>query len=150
MKILLVDDDGDMIHVVLPALTSLRDAEVHVAHGGPEALEYATEWGSVDLLITDVVMKPMDGFTLRHEVEKLSPGVKTIFMTGYDLADYADYMTGAQVLTKPFEIAALRAGWWSIIFHRRPEPRRSPPPPRPPNPSLCDCSRERSWGITRS
>ncbi|MGB8354842.1 MAG: SUMF1/EgtB/PvdO family nonheme iron enzyme [Chthoniobacteraceae bacterium] len=108
MKILLVDDDGDMIHAVLAALTSLHDAEVHVAHGGPEALEYAKEWGMVDLLITDVVMKPMDGFTLRHEIEKLSPGVKTIFMTGYDLAEYADYTVGAQVLAKPFETAFLR------------------------------------------
>jgi len=109
VKILLVDDDGDMIHVVLPSLTSLLDAEVHVAHGGPEALEYAREWGSVDLLITDVVMKPMDGFTLRYEVEKLSPAVKTIFMTGYDLADYADYIAGAQIISKPFEISSLRA-----------------------------------------
>ena len=107
MKILLVDDDGDMIEVVLPVLTSRSDVEVHVAYSGKEAIDYAAGWGTVDLLITDVVMKPMDGFTLRKEIESLFPGVKTIFTTGYNLEDYSEFTRGCQVLTKPFDAASL-------------------------------------------
>jgi len=109
VKILLVDDDGDMIEVVLPVLISMPEVEVHVAYGGREAIDYAKGWGSMDLLITDVVMKPMDGFTLRREIEALYPGVRTIFTTGYDLNDYAEFTAGCQVLTKPFDAATLRA-----------------------------------------
>jgi len=107
VKILLVDDDGDIAGAMLPVLQSIEGAEVRVAHTGEEALVSAAEWGGVDLLVSDVIMEPMNGFTLRYELEQMSPGLRTIFMSGYDLKDYAEYTHGCSVLGKPFEATAL-------------------------------------------
>ena len=121
-------DDGDMIEVVLPILEITARCQVYVAYSGREAIEYAAGWGSVDLLITDVVMKPMDGFTLRHEIENLYPGVKTIFTTGYNLEDYAEFTQGCQVLSKPFDNASLH----EAIEREFPLPPPPGPEPEPP------------------
>ena len=109
MKILLVDDNGDIAGAMLPVLQSIPGSEVRTAATGEEALGCAAEWGGVDLLVTDVIMEPMNGFTLRHELEQHSPGVRTIFMSGYDLQEYAEYTNGCPVLTKPFEADSLRS-----------------------------------------
>ena len=115
MNILLVDDDHDVIQAILPTLTSISGAEVRVASQGTEALEYVEDWKTLDLLVTDVVMEPMDGFTLRTRLEDQFPGLKTIFISGYDLEDYAAQTAGCQVLVKPFYSESLRHALQSAL-----------------------------------
>src|SRR5436190_10229821 len=107
MRILLVDDDAALAQALLAALKNLPGHDIRAATDGDQALETATAMGGVDLLITDVVMNPMDGFTLRDQVVTRYPAVSTILITGYDLSDYPEQTKYHQTLQKPFDAAAL-------------------------------------------
>ncbi|RYD74956.1 MAG: response regulator, partial [Verrucomicrobiaceae bacterium] len=101
MRILLVDDDTSVIQALLAVLKTLPGHEVRAATTGEKALEHAASMGGVDLLITDVVMDPMDGFTLCTQMMERYPATKTIFISGFDLSDYTDSLQHYQVLQKP-------------------------------------------------
>ena len=102
MRILLVDDDTAIIQALLPVLRALPNAEVRVATSGEKAIENAAAMGGVDLLLTDVVMEPMNGFALREEIASRYPGARTILMSGYDLSDYPEQTAHCQLIPKPF------------------------------------------------
>ena len=123
MRILLVDDDTGVIQALLAVLKSVRGYEIRVAMTGERALENAAAMGGVDLLITDVVMEPMDGFTLRDEVLARYPAARTILISGYDLSDYEAQTGPHQVLAKPVDGEALRAA-----IEREFAPAPTPPP----------------------
>lgn len=101
MKILLVDDDVSIIQTLLPALKSVRGYQVRAAITGDIAMENAEAWDGVDLLITDVFMNPMNGFTLRNKLRNHYPAVRTLFISGYDLSDYSEHVEDSSVLVKP-------------------------------------------------
>src|SRR5215210_470527 len=107
MKVLLVDSDSEVIAELVPALKSLPGVELRAANSGEHALQYAGEWGHVDWLITEVFLDPMNGFTLRNKMRNRYRGVKTIFLSAYDLSPYAEHVQGANVISKPLEAAAL-------------------------------------------
>ena len=100
MRILLVDDDSGVIQSLLAVLKTLPGHDLRVAMSGDKALENASAMGGVDLLITDVVMDPMDGFTLRDQMVSRYPQVKTILISGFDLTDYPEQTKYHQVLRK--------------------------------------------------
>src|SRR5260221_3824564 len=107
MKILLVDDDSAIVQSLAAILQGLPDHDVRGATRGGQALQSAMAMGGIDLLITDVVMEPMDGFTLRDQVATRYPSARIIFISGYDLSDYAGQTANHQVLAKPVEHADL-------------------------------------------
>jgi formylglycine-generating enzyme required for sulfatase activity/CheY-like chemotaxis protein len=101
MRILLVDDDTSVLQVLLAILKTIPDHEIRGATSGQKALEIAKSLGGVDLLITDVVMDPMDGFSLCTQIVDEYPGTRTIFLSGYDLSEYAESLKHYQFLQKP-------------------------------------------------
>ena len=107
MRILLVDDDSGVIQALVTILKTLPGHDIRVALSGEKALENASAMGGLDLLITDVVMDPMDGFTLRDQMVTRYPQVKTILISGFDLSEYPEQTQYHQVLAKPIEAAAL-------------------------------------------
>src|SRR5581483_4956325 len=103
MKILLVDSDPATIQALLPLLKNTPGTEVRAANNGDKALETAMEGGGADLLITGVFMEPMNGITLRNKLENRFPGVKTVFLSEYDMTDYAEHVSGYEVVAKPVQ-----------------------------------------------
>ena len=101
MRILLVDDDTAVIQTLLAILKTLPGHDLRVATGGEKALENASALGGLDLLISDVVMEPINGFTLRDELVSRYPNVRTILISGYDLSDYPEQLAGHTFLAKP-------------------------------------------------
>jgi two-component system alkaline phosphatase synthesis response regulator PhoP len=67
-KILLVDDDVDLVKVMSGALES-KAYEVIVAYNGQEGLEKARK-EKPDLVILDILMPVADGFTFAAEFRK--------------------------------------------------------------------------------
>ena len=108
MRIILVDDESSVLPEMLAVLKSIPGHEVRVAANSQKAHEHAAALGGVDLLITDVVMEPTDGFTLRGEIQASNPNVRVVFISQYDLSDYAEHLGGAATLPKPVDGTALR------------------------------------------
>jgi PAS domain S-box-containing protein len=82
-QVLVVDDDEQVRAVALRQLTSLG-YRVITASNGTEALEILKRGAEIDLLFTDVVMpNGMGGRDLADQAQKLRPGIKTLFQSGY-------------------------------------------------------------------
>ncbi len=128
MKILLVDDDTSVIQALLAMIKTLPGHDIRVATNGEQAIANAVSLGGLDLLVTDVVMEPMDGFTLRDELKSRHPDLRTILISGYDLSDYPEQTKDHQFLAKPIDAGALIAAVQKEIAEIAPPP---PPPPAP-------------------
>lgn len=87
--ILLAEDDADLRRLAKELLVEFG-YKVIEASDGEEALRlYAGHQDVVDMLILDVIMPKMNGLAVYEEINKLTPGIKTLFTSGYT----ADYMT---------------------------------------------------------
>ncbi len=108
--ILVVDDDPAILNV---CKIMLKDSGYRViqADSPSKAVALAEEHsGSINLLLTDVVMPEMNGNELSALLTATNPELKTLFMSGYT----SDAMSGNQtrneqinILQKPFRIRTL-------------------------------------------
>ena len=81
--ILLVEDDPPIRHILRRMLEG-QGYQLLVACNGHEALGLAADHsGPIDLLVTDVVMPRMDGFTLGERLVESDPEIRVLFMSGY-------------------------------------------------------------------
>ena len=109
--VLLVEDDPALRRLLRRTLAAQRHTVLEAADGF-EALELAKRHpGSLDVVLTDVVMPRGSGRELAEELMKLHPQAPVIFMSGY--TDDAVLLRGVfaqevKLLRKPFPLAALR------------------------------------------
>jgi two-component system response regulator VanR len=82
-RILIVDDEPDITSSFEQALRDIG-FEVDIANDSLLALKNFKE-GSYDLLIIDIVMPEMDGFSLYEEIRKIDKKVKVCFITAFEL-----------------------------------------------------------------
>jgi DNA-binding NtrC family response regulator len=79
---------------------------VLTAESGRQALEIVRQHtGTIDLLITDVMMEDMDGLELVREFAVLRPRTRTLFMSGYlddALGDQSTLSAQVNFIQKPF------------------------------------------------
>ncbi len=79
---LLIVDDLKGIHEMLKLLVTPAGFNVSYALDGEEALELYRK-GKYDVVLTDIVMQPMDGITLLRNIRKLDPSAVVVVMTGF-------------------------------------------------------------------
>jgi CheY-like chemotaxis protein len=86
-RILIVDDEGDIRHIVQAALEELGGWQTVGAASGPEALRLAQQ-GAIDAILLDISMPDMDGFELfeRLQARPSTQGVPVIVLTSRVLA----------------------------------------------------------------
>ena len=103
--VLVVEDQSDVRAYVASALA---DYGYHViqAEGAGEALLRCEQEGErIDLVLTDVVMPNISGRELAERLEKLQPGMKVLFMSGYTadiIARHGIPEQGVVLIEKPF------------------------------------------------
>lgn len=68
-KVLVVDDDARNIFALTSVLES-KGAKIEVARNGKEALQKLNEVTDIDLVLMDIMMPEMDGFTAMREIRK--------------------------------------------------------------------------------
>jgi len=103
--VLVVEDEAAVRALVRTILRS-RGFRVLVAGDGREALELiAAHEGTIDLLLTDVVMPEMSGRDLAEKVLALHPRIQVLYMSGYttDIISEGGLLErGVNFLQKPF------------------------------------------------
>jgi two-component system cell cycle sensor histidine kinase/response regulator CckA len=107
--ILLVEDEEGLRALNARGLTS-RGYTVLEASNGVEAIEVLEKQGSVDLVVSDVVMPEMDGPTLLKELRRRDPAVKIIFVSGYAEEAFSKNLPSNEqyaFLAKPFTLKLL-------------------------------------------
>ena len=108
--ILVVEDEPQVRVVTGRILQSLGYQVLEAAHG-EEALRVAQEYkGQIDLLLTDVVMPHMNGNILAERMQKIRPGTKVLFVSGFvdeGILSQAGVRKGTGFLQKPFTDYAL-------------------------------------------
>ena len=82
-KILLVEDDNSLGYLLSEYL-KMKNFQLHWVTNGVKALAIL-EKENFDLLILDVMMPEMDGFTLAEKIRDLYPSVPFIFLTARSL-----------------------------------------------------------------
>jgi two-component system cell cycle sensor histidine kinase/response regulator CckA len=109
-RILFVEDE-DAVRGVAARLLRARGYEVIEACDGEEALELCIQHaGSIDLLISDVIMPGMDGPTLLKKARIHLGDAPVMFISGYAEAEFSDLLEGEEgvsFLPKPIDIKTL-------------------------------------------
>jgi len=107
MKILLVDDERKFVSALAERL-ALRGIEADWATSSMDALAMAGR-EEYSLAVLDVKMPTMSGIELKRRLEKITPGMKYIFVTGHGSEE--DYHVGSKeafsYIIKPFSIEHL-------------------------------------------
>jgi len=106
-RILLVDDDADILFVARLALKR-GGYQVTVAEGGDAALELLDDAAPFDLIICDRMMPQMSGLETLEALRKRPVHARTpfMFLTAKALQNERDeglLMGACRYLTKPFE-----------------------------------------------
>lgn len=107
-KILFVEDEEDLTLIVADTLRG-QGYEVIAAADGVAGLERFKSEGA-DVVVADVMMPKMDGFSMAKEIRKLSPTVPLLFLTAKSTIDDVEegFEIGANdYLKKPFELREL-------------------------------------------
>lgn len=107
-KILFVEDEKDLTLIVADTLRG-QGYDVISASDGIEGLDKFKSEGA-DIVVADVMMPRMDGFSMAREIRRLSPTVPLLFLTAKSSIDDVEegFDIGANdYLKKPFELREL-------------------------------------------
>jgi two-component system OmpR family response regulator len=126
-RLLVVDDEPNIVDLLA---TSLRFAgfEVATARNGAEALRVAEQFRP-DLLVLDVMMPGIDGFTVVRRLRQEGQSIPVVFLTAKDATE--DKVTGLTLggddyVTKPFSLEEVVARIRSVLRRfRAAEPDRT-------------------------
>jgi len=108
---LVVIDDEPSIRDLLTASLRFAGFEVHAGENGAQALELVRDKGP-DLVVLDVMLPDMDGFTVTRRLREQGHHVPVVFLTARDgAADAVQGLTvgGDDYVTKPFSLEELVA-----------------------------------------
>ena len=103
-KILIVDDEPDMLKLLTMILRAKTEYAVTATNNPLEALELAKK-GGFSLVISDLKMPGLDGMELIDAVKKVDEDIPIIIMTAYGTVESATEAIrkgGFDFITKPF------------------------------------------------
>ena len=110
-RILIVDDESTLVYFLKQGLQeSDVPCEVEDAASGEEALTKLT-YNRYDILVSDLKMPGINGFTLLEVARPLHPHIRIILMTAFGSPEVQEEAKRLEVdgyLTKPFPTAQLQ------------------------------------------
>lgn len=102
-RILLVDDEPRNLKYLKKHLEK-NNFEVHELFSGEDAIEHLEKY-SFAHVITDMMMKKINGIELASHIHRKFPSTKTHLITGYDDHTFYQYLeTGVltNIISKPY------------------------------------------------
>ncbi|MCX7009362.1 MAG: response regulator, partial [Kiritimatiellaeota bacterium] len=125
--LLVVEDEEPVLYLAQRTL-ALLGYHVLTAPTPKDALRLcASSLEPIHLLLTDVIMPDMSGKVLAESIQKLRPGIRVLFMSGYpaDIMEQHGHLpAGRDVLPKPFTGTTLAQRVRAAL--------NAPPPTSPP------------------
>jgi DNA-binding NtrC family response regulator len=118
-RVLVVDDEPSMRELLTEYLNDFG-YEVACAANGQEALKYYKET-PFDVVISDLVMTPVDGMELLSEIQKFDPDAVFIMITGHPSIESAlkAINNGAKdYISKPFNIDEIKLKIERVLLER--------------------------------
>jgi two-component system, response regulator FlrC len=109
-QILIVDDSQDLTHVIADFL-GMYGYKVHTARDGYDALECMLSQ-QIQVVVSDIHMPHMDGFTLMGEIKTKYPKVPIVLITGFSISEAQKmaFERGANAfVAKPFKLKELKS-----------------------------------------
>lgn len=126
LKVLLVDDNQHMKTLLGEMLRAIGVREVYAAADGSEALE-AMRRREIDIVFTDLNMKPLDGIDfvrlLRNSSDSPNPFAPVIMVTGHSTRERVEAARDVGVnefLVKPITARSVLDRVQRIVEHPRP------------------------------
>jgi two-component system, cell cycle sensor histidine kinase and response regulator CckA len=111
LESILVVEDESAIRALVRKILKRQGYQVLEASNGDEALRVLAEQnGSVDLLLTDVMMPGMNGVDLSQKAVAEWPGIRVLFVSGYtdeNVLEGGQFPVGTAFLQKPFTLVGL-------------------------------------------
>jgi two-component system, cell cycle sensor histidine kinase and response regulator CckA len=125
--VLIVDDEASVRGFVERVLTD-AGYKTALASDGPEAIEVAARLGSIELLVTDVMMPQMSGDELARRLRITEPKLKILYLTGYSDRLFKDKVTlwaDEAFLDKPCSMKSLIEAVSLLLVGRVNAPKRA-------------------------
>ena len=120
--ILVVDDEESILRLIGDTLEPIG-YRVFKASSAEEAIAVGKDSRiQIDLLLTDVIMKKMNGKELAKALEPLQPGIDVLFMSGYTdniIAQKGILKQGVNFIAKPLVPTILTNKIRSILDRRQ-------------------------------
>jgi CheY-like chemotaxis protein len=107
--VLVVDDEPE-VRKLVAAMLVRNGYKVLSADNGENAIRLFRNNPDTVLLLTDVVAPGMSGPMIADEIAALKPGIKVLFMSGYDGTQVVQRYViekGYSLLVKPFTVEQL-------------------------------------------
>jgi DNA-binding response OmpR family regulator len=112
----LVADDNALIRNLVTLLMQQEGHFVLSAADGHEGLELSRQYpGTIDLLITDMIMPRLNGADLCARLLEERPGIKTLVMSGADVSEIVGQNVNLPFLPKPFDGETLKSRVRAIL-----------------------------------
>ena len=110
MTVLIVDDDAAVRHI-LARFLEREGLTVVQAGNGQTALDYLTGGGTANVILLDLRMPIMDGWTFRQEQRRSSAfgDIPVIVLSGADVGRFVE-LDAAATFQKPVRLADLCLG----------------------------------------
>jgi CheY-like chemotaxis protein len=115
-RILVVDDERN-IRDILSNMLSILGFEVTVAETGIDALNIFLN-NSIALVLTDLYMPGMDGWTLASHIKEQSPNTPIVVMTGSEKGPVIEKLKESRVdsvVFKPFTLQSIQKNVQDIL-----------------------------------
>jgi CheY-like chemotaxis protein len=109
--VLLVEDEELIRHAARDMLMELGFSVVLAANGSEAVERYREKPGGIDLVVTDIGMPIMDGYSVCRKLKELDPGLPIIITSGFGDVVVMERIEGldiAGLLSKPYSFDQLR------------------------------------------
>ncbi|MEW5733488.1 MAG: PAS domain S-box protein [Thermodesulfobacteriota bacterium] len=116
--ILVVEDEEAVRKLIVHILEHSNYRTLQASNGGEALLLGEKHPGSIDLILTDVVMPQMGGRELAERLSGLRPGIKVLYMSGYTdkaVVKNGELKEGALFVQKPFRADDLLKKVWAVL-----------------------------------
>jgi two-component system cell cycle sensor histidine kinase/response regulator CckA len=103
MANILVAEDEAIIRLLVVETLRQCGHSVCEAADGQAALEIVRERPDLDMIVSDIRLPKLDGFSLARSARQLRPNLGLLFLTGYVRAQPPEELSSAVILHKPFD-----------------------------------------------